>query len=134
MTRPYALNSRKLKLSQLAEEVAREVEEATPQPLTNTQMKALYETLRFLDFRNHYEIGYQLRQAFEIELDDERGKDELPDQKVAAIEQAVTDYYWALDARKSGQIAQDKAFSTIEDVLGMSWNRHSTQRKKKANG
>lgn len=39
----------------------------------------------------------------------------------AAIIAAIRDYYFALDSRQHGGVAESAAFSRIEEVLGMQW-------------
>lgn len=43
--------------------------------------------------------------------------------KIYAIEKAVKKYYLALDRREHGGVAESRAFSEIESILGLSWKQ-----------
>lgn len=57
-----------------------------------------------------------------------------PDQaeKLNTIEEAIRDYYLALDNREHGEIAQGRAFRRIEAVLGMCWRQGEEKRRREA--
>jgi hypothetical protein len=66
-------------LADLAREVIRELDDEpllNNKDLTKAQRQALDGALRYLDASRNYADGYCLRQAFGVELDDERGKGE----------------------------------------------------------
>ncbi len=42
-------------------------------------------------------------------------------EQVASIRKAIRKYYLALDNRQHGGVAENKAFSEIQEVLGMTW-------------
>ena len=37
------------------------------------------------------------------------------------VETAIRDYYFALDSREHGGVAQDRAFRAIQEAMGMRW-------------
>lgn len=47
--------------------------------------------------------------------------DALDAARLQGIAQAIRDYHFALDTRQHGGVAQDKAFSSIVNVMGMHW-------------
>lgn len=49
--------------------------------------------------------------------------------EITGIRAAITAYYLLLDARKHGGVAQDQAFTRIENILGMSWADHQAALK-----
>lgn len=49
-----------------------------------------------------------------------------PLSKLAAIRTAIKQYYAALNQREHGDIAQNKAFRAIENILGMRWEQGKT--------
>lgn len=66
------------KLQELCKTVALELEEEPlldEVRLSKKQRNALYRTLRFLDAAREYAIGYELRNAFGVETDNEKGKE-----------------------------------------------------------
>jgi hypothetical protein len=44
--------------------------------------------------------------------------------QIEKIEKAIRDYYYALDTRQNGGVAQDKAFKEIEKILSLSWRQN----------
>lgn len=66
-------------MADLAREVIRDLDNEPllkNKDLTKEQLNALYVVLRRLDAGRDYDVGYKLRQAFGVELDNERGKEE----------------------------------------------------------
>ncbi|CAN7526531.1 hypothetical protein LJR074_003705 [Acidovorax sp. LjRoot74] len=47
----------------------------------------------------------------------------LPPSALATIEQALRDYYFALDSRQHGGVAADLALNTISQAMGMRWKQ-----------
>ncbi len=67
------------KLADLAREVIRDLDNEPllkNKDLTKEQYLALDGVLRRLDAGRDYDVGYKLRQAFGVELDDKRGKED----------------------------------------------------------
>ena len=52
----------------------------------------------------------------------------------AATETAIRDYYFALDSREHGGVAQNKAFAAIEEALNLHWKQGEELERRKANG
>lgn len=64
------------KLIKAAKQVIYDADHTPLKRLTSKQERALHEALRSLDLNRDYRSGYLLRQAFGVETDDKRGKDE----------------------------------------------------------
>lgn len=47
----------------------------------------------------------------------------MPKDKTEEIQDVIRDYYYALDCRKHGGVAQNNAFNRIENILGMHWQQ-----------
>jgi hypothetical protein len=88
-------------------------------------------------------LGCGLREAYDFCLN--HGKEhavEKAQQKAASLNgkfyespeekcrEAVRSYYRALDNREHGGVAQDKAFTRIEQALGMSWSQWQMDKAK----
>jgi hypothetical protein len=48
----------------------------------------------------------------------------------AAIEQAIRDYYFALDNREHGGVAANTALNRIQEILGMRWHQGEEKRRR----
>lgn len=48
---------------------------------------------------------------------------------VSDCKTAMNDYYYALDTRQNGNVAQNRSFDNIESALGMTWIRGETLAK-----
>ena len=55
----------------------------------------------------------------------------IPGPNAAIIKQAIRDYYFALDTRQHGDIAAHKAFSAIQEALGMEWTQGAEAKRRK---
>lgn len=50
--------------------------------------------------------------------------------KLAAVEQAIDDYHYALDTRQHGGVAQDTAFNAIRSALDKRWEQGAELKKR----
>lgn len=53
-----------------------------------------------------------------------------PEHMLEEVQEAIRDYYYALDTRQHGGVAQDKAFQRIEKIMGMCWTQGEEKQRR----